>query len=163
MTIVAAPTEVRYREIARRLMNRESPKDIAEALGITPGTLYWHLRQQAFRDILREVDEQVYKDVDRLIGNDKLEVTQRVAEAQNEAFDELLHLMRYGKGERTRLNASQDILDRGGTIPKAQPQVSKVELREISVKMLVVALGESTKAEITDGSVEPSRDDTSGD
>jgi hypothetical protein len=41
--------------------------------------------------------------------------------------------------------------------------VSKVELREISVKMLVVALGESAKAELEDGSVDASGDDPTGD
>lgn len=146
MTIVAT-AEVRYRDIARRLIAREHYTQIAEALGIQIGTLYWHMRQPGFRMILREMDERIYHEIDQSIGDGTLDVTKRIAAAQNEAFDTIVHLMRYGKSERTKKECAQDVLDRGGTTSSPKPIEAKIELRSLSVQMLAVAFKESMDSE----------------
>lgn len=140
---IVATAEVRYRDIARRLIAREHYTAIAEALGIQIGTLYWHMRQPGFRMILREMDERIYNEVDHALGDGTLDVTKRIAAAQNEAFDTIVHLMRYGRSERTKKECAQDVLDRGGTTVSPKPVEAKVELRSLSVQMLAIAFKES--------------------
>lgn len=145
---IVATNEVRYREIARRLIAREHYTTIAEALGIQIGTLYWHMRQPGFRMVLREMDERVFHDLDQSLGDGSLEITKRISAVQNEAFDTIVHLMRYGKSERMKRECAQDVLDRGGTSSTPKPNEGhRIQLGDVHIQMLAFALNESVKSE----------------
>ena len=151
MTMVAAATEVKYRDIARRLIAKESPADIAKSLELSSGTLYWHMRQASFRAVLRELDMQVFQEIDQLLGEGGLEITQQISGKQDEAFEKVIHLMRYGRKEGIQLRAAQDVLDRGGsTAPKRIDFHAKIELRETSMKFLLHAFKETSVLDAED-------------
>jgi len=145
---IVATNEVRYREIARRLIAKEHYTAIAEALGIQISTLYWHMRQPGFRSILREMDERIYAETDQALGDGTLDVTKRIAAMQGEAFDTIVHLMRYGRSERLKKECAMDVLDRGGTTATPKPTTENhIELRSLSVQMLAIAFKESVDSE----------------
>lgn len=160
MTMVGAATTVRYRDIARRLIAKETPRGIAENLGLSVGTLYVHMRNPAFRAILRELDMQIFNDVDHMLGENGVEVTQRISESQGEAFDSIVHLMRYGSKDGIKLQAAKDLLDRGGSSAPRKVQIeAKVELRETSIKLLLHSYAEAVREELKEAIDVPSNGD----
>jgi hypothetical protein len=147
MALIAAAMEVRYREICRRLIAREKPPQIAEALSITPGTLYVHMRKESFRTMLRAMDKEIFAEIDELLGESTTDIQTRIKDVQNEAFDKLVHVMRYGTSEKTQLRASTEILNRGGTVATQAPNAHVIELPAMTAKMLVLAMIESAVAD----------------
>lgn len=104
-----------YHELARRVLMKQSPEEMAQATRIPPVTLRQMLRRPDFKAVLEEVRDKTYLGVDKQLESDARNIQQEIREnAAPKAYDKLMHLLDNAASEGVQMKISQDLLDRAG-------------------------------------------------
>lgn len=105
-----------FHEISRRLCSRQTAVEIARELNRPISTLYRWMRSEQFGQILKGMDEQVWRNVmDELGDNSTLNVFANAAEDVKEAYDSLREIMLdKHTSPAVKRGAANDILEMHG-------------------------------------------------
>jgi len=122
--MIQARQYLRYGEIARRMMLGQSAEEISTEMGLTKQWIYKVTQHPAFRARLQQLEKDAWAKFDEAMQRDSRDLHSRIEDAAEEAFEELLDIMRGSEDGRLRGNMAQDIMDRAG-----YGAVKKVALR----------------------------------
>jgi hypothetical protein len=132
---IRADRLVMYRELARRLVARQSVSVIANVLDRTPGTVRRYMRDEAFQEILKATDEQVWGEVmQELSSAAQKSIFAKASEDSEDAYSTLTDLMRDSKASgAVRKGCAEKVLEIAGHLedttkdkrvaPMSHPQI----------------------------------------
>jgi hypothetical protein len=139
-------TSIISHEVARRLLLKQPMEEIAQAMGIAEKTLQNHIRKPAFQTLLNTLQEQMYRPVDRTLGDKQRNLTEEISQAAFKSFDRLNALLD-AASEQTRMHVAQDILDRAGYGKKQIVQTEgTLKIDTLDAQILLQALDADKRA-----------------
>ena len=130
----------RHEEIARRLVNGETPINICRQMGYTPGRLSIIINSGLFKVKLAKLSQ---------LRDDKAtDIQQELADLQPIALGQVAKTAMSSPSESLRLKASQDLLDRGGNIKKGGGISINIGMVEHPVDLSMYAADRVIEAEV---------------
>lgn len=138
---------IRHKEVMRRLLVAETPKEIAEELGLVTATINGWLRDPLFASTLTELE---YETRTKILGADgRVEALEVITSSMKDAA----LLARDTMGDPLldrglRMKSAWDILDRGGLKPTDKKLVAHMNLSD-----LIIEARKQREAEKIDGEV----------
>jgi len=123
----------RHKEVMRRLLVGETPKEIAEELGLAVATINGWLRDPLFASTLSELEYNTKTSM--LSADGRVEALQIITESMKDAAI----LARETMGDTTvdrglRMKSAWDILDRGGLKPTDKKLVGHINLSDLIIE-----------------------------
>jgi len=114
MSKTRAVLSLTYNEIARRLLLKQEPSEIAQAMLIHEDQVKRAMLRPDFKEILQRLQDKMYSGVDRTLASDARNLREELQGAAFASFDRLVELQRTAASESVIVNISQDLLDRAG-------------------------------------------------
>jgi len=116
-----------FHEMARRLMLKQEPEEISQAMGIRLSTVKNTLRKPEFKRVVKELQEKVYRQTDRELMDEARDIRAELQGLAGESLDRLTALLRSAASEAIQKDVAQDLLDRAG-YGKHVPEDAKVNI-----------------------------------
>ncbi len=147
-----------FGEICRRLCARQTVVEISRELNRPAATVYRWMRSEQFSQLLKDMDEVVWRNVMEELGdNSGLSVFSNAAEDVKEAYEALREIMADSKtSPAVRRGVANDILEMHGL---RQPHTESVGLPQILTQAQIHVLQETMK-QVVGHDDEPSAKDS---
>jgi len=129
-----------YHEIVRRMQLRQTPEQIAQAMGIPLGTLRQTLARPDFKKVAAQRVEQTYEGFDQVEKDKVRNLHDEIDNAAEKSMDRLKVLLD-SSSESIRMKVSHDFLDRAGygkkepDAPQLIVQVNPIDAEAIATAM----------------------------
>lgn len=115
---------------------KQEPGEIAQAMCIKEETLRQHMRRAAFKELVAELQKNIYRPIDQALVSDARNLREELQGAAVTSFDRLLALQKSAASEQIIMNISQDLLDRAGygkTSKIVEERIIKIDALEAEV------------------------------
>lgn len=130
-----------YHEMARRILLRQTPEEIAQAMGIPLSTVRQILAREDLKTVVAELRDRQWEHFDREQAAEARDLRAEISKASEESFDRLLSVLRSSGEEKHVINVAQDMLDRAGYGKRAEAaSTTNVYINPIDASVIVDTL-----------------------
>ena len=133
--------ELTYHEVARRLLLKQQPREIAEAMHMRIEALNTMLKRREFRCVFDALSARAHEPLDQAIDQRSRNIRREIEDHAAFAFDKLKDLLSGAHSEVVQKDIAQDFLDRAGFAAAAptQPQI-QVVINPLEAEVIASAL-----------------------
>jgi aminopeptidase-like protein len=140
--------ELVYNEMARRLMMKQTPTDIALAMGLKVASVERTLRHPNFKAALEKLQATIYAPTDKQLADGQRNIREEILTASYRSFDRLKQLLENAVKEETIMHVAQDMLDRAGFTKKIQSTEEHIiKINPLDADILAAALDRERKGQ----------------